>query len=182
MILSDILSTSIQERVSILNADTLEPIFQSAHPMRVAVMEAKRATKFAVEDGTERSDHVVRELTEISIDFFLSDDTRNEFDRIRQAYNDNVLVTVQTKVATYESMIILAVPHDETVELGNSINIPIRLQEWLSVKPEEGIAPERPKQKSTVKGGQKQTTKASSQQEDKVKGASKGSILSGVFK
>ncbi|WP_338328814.1 phage baseplate protein, partial [Achromobacter xylosoxidans] len=79
MQLSDSLSTSTQQRVAILDADSLQVLFASAEPMRVGVREAKRATKFAVEDGTERSDHVVRELTEIQIDFLLADDTRNQF-------------------------------------------------------------------------------------------------------
>lgn len=176
MQLSDSLSTSTQQRVAILDADSLQVIFASAEPMRVSVRESKRATKFAVEDGTERSDHVVRELTEIQIDFLLADDTRNQFENLRQAFDKNKLVTVQTKVRSYENMLILDVPHDETPELGMAINIPVRLQEWVEVKPEFGTLPpakvENKSQSSTVKRGQ-QTTQDSSRG---------GSILGGVFK
>ncbi|CUJ80687.1 MULTISPECIES: phage baseplate protein [Achromobacter] len=158
MQLSDSLSTSTQQRVAILDADTLQVLFASAEPMRVSVRESKRATKFAVEDGTERSDHVVRELTEIQIDFLLADDTRNQFENLRQAFDKNKLVTVQTKVRSYEKMLILDVPHDETPELGMAINIPVRFQEWVEVKPEFGTLPpakvENKSQSSTVKRGQ----------------------------
>ncbi|KOQ18229.1 hypothetical protein ABW38_00420 [Achromobacter xylosoxidans] len=180
MQLSDSLSTSTQQRVAILDADSLQVLFASAEPMRVGVREAKRATKFAVEDGTERSDHVVRELTEIQIDFLLADDTRNQFEAIRQAFEQNKLVTVQTKVRSYEKMLIVDVPHDETPELGAAVNVPIRMQEWIEVKPEFGTLPpekvENKGQSSTVKRGQ-QTTEESGEGKKR-----QGSVLSGVFK
>lgn len=158
MQLSDSLSTSTQQQVTILDAESFETLFASAHPMRVAVRETKRATKFAVEDGSERSDHVVRELTEIQIDFLVADDTRNQFESLRQAFDQNKLLTVQTKVRSYESMLIVDMPHDETPELGMAINVPIRMQEWIEVKPEFGELPpakvENKSQSSTVKRGQ----------------------------
>ena len=179
MQLSDSLSTSTQQQVTILDTESFETLFASAHPMRVAVREAKRATKFAVEDGSERSDHVVRELTEIQIDFLLADDTRNQFESLRQAFDQNKLLTVQTKVKSYESMLIVDMPHDETPELGMAINVPIRLQEWIEVKPEFGELPpakvEDKGQSSTVKRGQ-QTSQESGPATER-----KGSVLSGVF-
>jgi hypothetical protein len=180
MQLSDSLSTSTQQQVTILDAESFETLFASAHPMRVSVMEAKRATKFAVEDGTERSDHVVRELTEIQIDFLLADDTRNQFESLRQAFDQNKLLTVQTKVRSYESMLIVSMPHDETPELGTAVNVPIRMQEWIEVKPEFGELPpakvEDKSKSSTVKRGQ-QTSEESGAATER-----KGSVLSGVFK
>ncbi|WP_286898893.1 phage baseplate protein [Achromobacter sp. UBA2119] len=180
MQLSDSLSTSTQQQVTILDSESFDTLFASAHPMRVAVREAKRATKFAVEDGSERSDHVVRELTEIQIDFLLADDTRNQFESLRQAFDQNKLVTVQTKVRSYENMLIVDMPHDETPELGMAINVPIRMQEWVEVKPEFGELPpakvENKSQSSTVKRGQ-QTSEESGAGTER-----KGSVLSGVFK
>ncbi|MCG7324278.1 phage baseplate protein [Achromobacter sp. ACRQX] len=180
MQLSDSLSTTTQQLVAILDTESFETLFASAHPMRVAVREAKRATKFAVEDGSERSDHVVRELTEIQIDFLLVDDTRNQFESLRQAFDRNKLLTVQTKVKSYESMLIVDMPHDETPELGMAVNVPIRMQEWIEVKPEFGQLPpakvENKSQSSTVKRGQ-QTTQDSDASTER-----KGSVLSGVFK
>ncbi|WP_239990002.1 phage baseplate protein [Corticimicrobacter populi] len=178
--LKDSLSTSTQQSVAILDADTLQPIFQSAHPMRLSVRESKRATKFAVEDGSERSDHVVRELTEVQVDLLLNDDTRNQFDALRQAYQQNTLVTVQTKVASYENLLILDLPHDETAELGAAVSVPVRFQEWLEVRPEYGTLPpakvENKGQSSTVARGQQTSSDADSGTQRK------GSVLSGVFR
>ncbi len=180
MQLSDSLSTTTQQQVTVLDTESFETLFASAHPMRVAVRETKRATKFAVEDGSERSDHVVRELTEIQIDFLLVDDTRNQFESLRQAFDQNKLLTVQTKVKSYESMLIVGMPHDETPELGMAVNVPIRMQEWIEVKPEFGTLPpakvENKGQSSTVKRGQ-QTTEESGEGKRR-----QGSVLSGVFK
>ncbi|MGU9943840.1 hypothetical protein RVU96_09995 [Bordetella avium] len=156
--LNDSLSTSTQERVAVLDAKTLEVLFQAASPMRVSVKESKRATKFAVEDGTERSDHVVRELIEVQIDFVLTADVRNAFQSLRQAHEQNKLVSVQTKVRLYENLLITDIPHDETPELGMAIAVPVRLQEFLQVKPEYGTLPPekvaKKNQSSTVQRGQ----------------------------
>ena len=89
------------------------------------------------------------------------DDTRNQFESLRQAFEQNKLVTVQTKVRSYENMLIVDVPHNETPELGTAISIPIQLQEWVEVKSAFGeLPPEKvanKSQSSTVKRGQQTT-------------------------
>lgn len=157
MNLSDFISLSIVTPVAILDNDTLMPIFSSAHPMRLSVLQEKEATKFAVEDGTDRSDHVVKKLTEISIDFLAIDDVRNAYQALLQTWEQNKLVTVQTRAGSHENMLILALPRDEMPHLGGAIGMPIRLQEWVEVKPETGDLPPKKvtnkNQSSTVKRG-----------------------------
>lgn len=180
MNLSDFLSSSVMTRVAILDNDTLQPIFQSAHPMRVSVNPSKRATKFAVEDGTERSDHVVKELVEIQIDFMAVDDVRTAYESLYQFWDQNQLVTVQTKVRSFENMLLLGVPHEEAVDLGTAITMPLRFQEWDEAKPEEGELPPNKvankNQASTVERGQ---VKGSEADEPTRR---KGSVMSGWFK
>lgn len=172
--------TFTQDLVAILDSESFEQLFTAAQPMRVSVRDTKRATKFEVEDGTTRSDHVVQDQIEISIDLLLQDDdARDGYQQIKQAKNDNRLVIVQTKVDSYESMLITEIPHDETVELGNSISMPMRLVEWRTVTPQYGALPpskvKNKKQASTSKGGQKQTTEADAPTKRKA------SVLYGVF-
>lgn len=169
-----------QDLVAILDAESFEQLFTAAQPMRASVRDTKRATKFEVEDGTTRSDHVVQDQIEISIDLILEDDfARDAYQQIKQAKNDNRLVIVQTKVDSYESMLITEIPHDETVELGGAISMPMRLVEWRTVTPQYGALPpskvKNKKQASTSKGGQKQTTEADSPT------TRKASVLHGVF-
>lgn len=164
--MSDLSSGATQDLVCILDGENFQQLFVAAQPMRMTVREIRRATKFVVEDGSTRSDHVVVEAVEISLDLILQDqDSRNGYEQIRQAWRDNRLVTVQGKVGSYKSMLITDIPHDESPEFGMGISIPMRLTEWRAVKPEYGTLPpskvKNKKQASTSKGGQKQTDEAS---------------------
>lgn len=166
--------------VAILDGESFEQLFVSASPMRVSVLEEKKTTKFPVEDGSTRSDHVVQEPRQISIDLMIEDEyARDMYLQVQQAWNDNKLVIVQTKVGSYENMLIETMPHDETPELGNGIAMPIRLSEWRTVTPQYGSLPPTKvaskKQSDTAKQGQKQGQTASQAQ------TRKASVLYGVF-
>lgn len=180
MQLSDSVSQSTQQRVAILDNDSLVVLFDSIHPMRLAISESKRATKYAVEDGTERSDHVVTGLIEIQLDLIITDEVRNTFENVRQAFLDNTLVTIQTKVTSYENMLILDCSHDEIVDLGDAVNIAMRLQQWQSVEPEFGELPQRqvenPAQSSTTRRGQQSTSSVETEESER-----RQSILFGLF-
>lgn len=182
MNLNSQISSSVQTRVSILDAKSHEVLFQSASPMRVSVTQEKRPTKFAVEDGSERSDHVVTELIEVSVDFLLSEDTRNGYLELKQAFDSNRLLTIQTKVDTVSNVLIISLPREESPRLGDSVAVPIRFQEWKGVTPETGELPpakvEKKKQSSTVKRG---TVKGSETSEEDKKSAA-ASVYDGWFK
>ena len=155
-------TTSAADLVAILDNENLQQMFVASAPIGLYVCESKKATQFAVEDGTTRSDHVTTDAIEISFDLFLSDENaRNGYEEIRQAWRENRLVTVQTKISSYPDMLILEIPHDETVEGGGSIRVPIRMQEWRTYEPQFGALPpqkvKKAEQSSTVQAGQKQT-------------------------
>lgn len=178
--MNDLSAGATQDLVCILDGETFQQIFATTHPMRMTVRESKRATKFVVEDGTTRSDHVVVDPIEISIDLvILDEDARNGYEQIRQAWRDNKLVTVQGKVGSYKSMLITEIPHDESPEYGMGIAMPMKLTEWRSVSPQYGALPpskvKSKKQASTSKGGQKQTTEANEPTKRKA------SVLYGAF-
>jgi hypothetical protein len=149
-----------QDLVAILDDETLQPLFTASSPMRVAVDRTKTPTKFQVESGATRSDHVVINATEIGIDLVLTNDTRQQYAALEQAWTANRLVTVQTKVSSYRHMLIEMLPHDENVALGDSISMPIRLSEWREVQPAYGTLPmskaANKAQSSTVARGNQQ--------------------------
>lgn len=178
--MSDLSGTQTQDLVAILDAEDFTQLFTASSPMRVSVREEKKATRFQVEDGSERSDHVVRLATEVAIDLMIEDeDARDGYEQIKQAWMNNRLVIVQTKVTSYESMLIESIPHDEVQEMGGAISMPIRLVEWSTVTPQYGTLPpskvKSKKQSDTAKGGQKQTTEADAPT------TRKASVLYGVF-
>lgn len=173
-------STSAADLVAILDNETLQQIFRASSPMRVSVRESKVASKFAAEDGTEKSEHVYTNATEISMDLFIDDEqSRNGYEEIRQAWLENRLVTVQTRVSSYQNMLILDMPHDETTDTNGAIVMPIRMQEWRTYEPQYGALPpqkvKRKEQSSTVNAGQKQTS------ETDPATRRKASVLYGVF-
>lgn len=124
--------------------------------MHVIVEEHRRLTAFPVEDGSNRSDHVVEEPIQITIDFLVQDDIVNQLQSIKTAWRDNKLFTVMTRGDMYKDMFLVAMPHDEP---SNMIGIGLNLifQEFKTVYPEYGEVPIRvaqPKQSDTKQRGQ----------------------------
>ncbi len=149
------------ESVAILDAKNFQVLFQDSHPMSVSVQDNKRLTRFAVEDGTTRTDHAVKDPIEISISFRLTDDIRNQYELMRAAYLSNDLVVVQTQTANYPSMQIETFPNEQ--EYG-SVDCTMTLVEVEFVRPEYGPLPpeavREPGDASTLNRGQQQTTQS----------------------
>ena len=171
------------EVVAILDAETFEVLFDGGHIMALDVLDEKKYTQFQVEDGSSRSDHSIKLPIAITLPFRIAENTRVTFENLRQAYlNDRILI-VQSRVASYESMVIEAMPHSETVDNLMGVTVDIRLVEWRTVTPVYGELPlgttRNPAQSSTIPRGQQQTTDANG-----AEGAEprrKGSVLAGVF-
>lgn len=155
---------SAQDLVAILDADTYQPLFTTAHIMQVTIRETSKLTNWAVEDGTQRTDHRVIDPVGIDMPVMLSEDTRSIFEQLRNAFIQGRNLIVQTKVRTYKDMMIIELPHDETVEYGDSIPVTVKFQELRVVKPEFGTLPPskvaNKKQSSTTKKGSQQTAEA----------------------
>lgn len=171
------------EVVAILDAETFEVLFDGGHIMALDVLDEKKYTQFQVEDGSSRSDHSVKLPIAITLPFRIAENTRVTFENLRQAYlNDRILI-VQSRVASYESMVIEAIPHSETVDNLMGVTVDIRLVEWRTVTPVYGDLPlgttRNPAQSSTIPRGQQQTTDANGQAG--AESRRKGSVLAGVF-
>lgn len=153
--------------VAILNAQTLQSIFstEGANPMNVTVRETSKLTSWPVEDGTQRTDHRVLDPIEIEISLLLSSDfNRDLFDQLRQIYLRGDDIFVQTKMRTYEAMMLTEIPHEEQADQWGNIPVTVRLKEVITIKPEFGTLPPskvaNPKQSSTTKKGGQQTAEA----------------------
>lgn len=150
-----------QDVVAVLDDESLQPLFAGSSPMRVAVDRSKTVTQYQVENGAVRNDHIVDNPVELNIDFTLTNETRPQYAALEQAYLANRLLTVQTKVSSFRHMLIYMLPHDESVALGDSINMPIRFIEWRTVQPAYGTLPpssvRNKAQSSTVQRGTQQS-------------------------
>ena len=171
------------EVVAILDAETFEVLFGGGHIMALDVLDEKKYTQFQVEDGSSRSDHSIKLPIAITLPFRIAENTRVTFENLRQAYlNDRILI-VQSRVASYESMVIEAMPHSETVDNLMGVTVDIRLVEWRTVTPVYGELPlgttRNPAQSSTIPRGQQQTTEANGPAGEEPR--RKGSVLAGIF-
>lgn len=157
-------NSAAQDVVAILDGQTFEPLFAGAHLMRVTVRETSKLISFAVEDGTQRTDHRVLDPIEIDLPILLTDDTRNVFELLRQAFIEGRDLIVQTKVRSYPSVMIYEFPHEEIPDQGDSIPLSIRMREIKVIKPEFGTLPPSQvasqRQSSTVQRGAQQTTES----------------------
>lgn len=125
--------------IRILDDESMEPVLESFAPMRIDVMDEKKATRFQVESGSVRSDHVIENPVEIMVDIILTDDdAQSQFDELTRYYSENKLVSVQCNFGTYTSMLIESIPHVEQSAIYKGAALPVRLVEWREVEPEYG--------------------------------------------
>ena len=164
-------------RVEILDNEKLQPIWTGSDIMDVQVQETSTVTKYKVEDGTNRNDHIVHNPTEIVMRFTLAGKVSQLFNAIKQTYTERALVTVQTRTDVYADMIVTEIPQDQTGAAMDAVTLDIRLSEWLEVVPEYGELTQakvaKPEQSSTVKRGSQATTETPP--------AKKQSVLRSIF-
>jgi hypothetical protein len=158
--------------IQVLDNETLAQVFVSGQPMRVGVKEDKRVTKFTVESGETKNDHIVNEPIEISIDFIVTDeDAKNQLEQMRSMFRDNKLFTVQCKMGSYPNMLIQSFPHDETAQLYDGASVPLSFIEWRETTPEYGTlkqeAVRNPQHSSTVSRGKQTGSEPSEAQEER---------------
>ena len=154
------------DMVAVLDQD-FNQLFGDARPMKAMVNESAEVMQHPVETGVKISDHVVFLPTEIELGVFLTSrgnvqDYRSVYQQIKQVYLSNQLITVQTRTDSYPSMLITAIPHDESGDMFDAVMVAIKLQQVIFVTPQFGALPEsKVKNKtkaSTVAKGEQQTT------------------------
>lgn len=169
--------TSAQDVVAVLNKD-LAQVFEKARAIKVAIGRASKAMDHPLETGATVTDH--RILLPITAELSLilsSDDYRAVYQQIRELYTRGELLTVQTRVDSFPSMLIEKMPHEETGEMIDGVAVALSLKEAAFVTPQFSklkVAPNRSKDSKTVARGQQQPTEAPP--------ARKSSILGSMFK
>ncbi|CDL85465.1 phage baseplate protein [Xenorhabdus szentirmaii] len=138
--------------VKIFNVNTFDTLFEAASPIQVSVRDEHKVTKFQVENGETRSDHIVVEAVEIGMELLLTGELKNSFSAMQQAYDAHQLVGIQTRVKTYQPMILVNFFHDEVPEMADAIKLSLRFSEWRTVEPEYGALPPRRVAKKTQSG------------------------------
>lgn len=154
-----------QDVTAILDSDTLRQLFIGAHIMGATVRDTSKYTQYKVEDGSVRNDgHRYFNPIEIDLPLLITDDTRDLYQQLKQAYRDGTNLIIQTSVDSYDNMGIQEMPYDQRADQGDSLPIVIKLIQVDITTPEFGTLPPskvaNKSQSSTLQKGNQQTTEA----------------------
>lgn len=126
---------STADVVLVARADTGEQVFALARPMQANVYEVAELMEHPLEDGSAVTDHIVYKAVEIELPLIITGaDLASVFAEIRELYWAGEVLSVQTRAATYDSMVIQAIPHDERADELDAVTIALQLKEAKFIK------------------------------------------------
>lgn len=122
--------------VAVLDQETFQQIFHEARPMKARIFERAQIMKHPVEQGTQLADHRVIEPRRIELLMVVpSQDYSSAFQQIRSAWSNSTLLTVQTKAAVYQNMVIQGLPREEEPEKFDITVISLQMEEVIFALP-----------------------------------------------
>lgn len=136
-------------------------VFPLARPIKATIDESAKAMEHPVETGVVITDHIIFQPNEIELSMILpSGEYRSVYQQIEQIYKAATVLSVQTRAATYQNMFIYRMPHQEDVELFDTISMFIRMRQILIIAPAAQSLPatsvKNPTDQSTITNGLQQ--------------------------
>lgn len=146
---------------------TLTQVFATARPIKATIKEEAKAMEHPLETGAVVTDHRVVLPVEIELSLVLgAADFRGTYRQIRDLFAKGELLTVQTRTDSYRNMTITGMPHEESPDAYDVINLGLMLKEVLYVEAQfSDLKVSKPADARTVQRGEQQpqaTTKQSS--------------------
>lgn len=165
---------SAQDVVAVLDSSFAQ-VFPGARALKATIDRSSKAMEHPLETGAVVTDHRIVLPVTVELSMVLSSaDYRAVYQQVAELFRRGELLTVQTRVESFASMMIEKMPHEEAPEMIDGVSLALTLKEAKFVTPQYSTLPlkkvAKPKDSDTVKRGQQQPT------------AQKGSILSGWFK
>ena len=157
-------------------------VFRSARPLKGSISEPSKLMEHPLETGAVVVDHRIVLPTEVVVAMVLdADNYRQTYQRIRQAYRDGTQYTVQMRAGGYKNMVIADMPHEENVDMFDTIPLTLKFREVQFVTAQFVKLPA-----AKVKNKKQQSTKARGQQVSKApnqaQAAKSTSLLARIFK
>jgi hypothetical protein len=167
--------TNAQDVVAVLASD-FSQVFQKARMIKATIMRTSKAMEHPLETGATITDHRIVLPINIELSFVLaSEDYRAVYQQVRDLFKRGELLTVQTRVDSFPSMLIEKMPHDETPDMLDGVALALSLKEAQFVQPQfSALKVAQPKDSNTAQRGQQQPTEAPP--------ARKSSVLGSFFK
>lgn len=165
--------TNAQDVIAVLRSDFLQ-VFESARAIKATIVRASKAMEHPLETGATITDHRIVLPTTVELSLILaSGDYRAVYQQIADLFKRGELLTVQTRVESFNSMLIEKMPHDETPDMLDGVTLALSLKEAQFVQPQfSPLKVRRARDSNTVQRGQQQPTESNR----------RSSVLSGFFK
>ena len=169
--------TNALDVVAVLKAD-FSQVFQNARAIKATVGRGSKAMEHPLETGATVTDH--RIILPVTVDLSLlltTENYRAVYQQVRDLFKRGELLTVQTRVDSFPSMLIEKMPHEETADILDGVALALSLKEAQFVQPQfSALKVRQPKDSNTVRRGQQQPT------ETPAAAGRRTSILGGFFK
>jgi hypothetical protein len=155
--------TTAQDVVGIFDAESFEQMFSAAVVMRLQLNPTSKVPQHPLETGETRIDTRISMPVDGQLLLIPNLDRVQPADiygQIRTVYNSGKLFTIVCKAGTFENMFITGMPHDETPDMQDSLQIVLRVSEALFFKSQAtaaAVTPKKPratKNSSTAKRGE----------------------------
>jgi len=169
--------TNAQDVVAVLASD-FSQVFQNARAIKATVGRGSKAMEHPLETGATVTDHRIILPVTVELSLLLTTENyRAVYQQVRDLFKRGELLTVQTRVDSFPSMLIEKMPHEETAEIFDGVALALSLKEAQFVQPQfSALKVAQPKDSNTVQRGQQQPT------ETPPAAGRRTSILGGFFK
>lgn len=167
--------TNAQDVIAVLNSNLVQ-VFERARAIKLSIGRGSKAMEHPLETGATITDHRIILPTTAELSLILaSEDYPAVYQQIRDLFIKGELLTVQTRVDSFASMLIEKMPHEESSDIFDGVAVALSLKEAVFVTPQFSTVRvvAQPKDTKTVQRGQQQPTEPPP--------ARRSSILSGVF-
>ena len=117
---------------AILN-ESGEQLFPTAKLLKASVAPSNTFAQHPVEDGTVVSDNKIINQVRISIPMILdSNDYKNVYKSIQDVSNNAVMLSIQTRVATFNKMYIESYPSEESAAVFDTVSMTVNFIEQIT--------------------------------------------------
>ncbi len=122
--------------VAVLDQESFQQVFPEARPLIVYPRETSRIMTHPLESGAMVADHKVIDPKTIELILLISSENfASAFQQVRSAYLNSTLLTVQTKAAVYQNMVIKSLPREETPDKSDITTISLQMEEAIFALP-----------------------------------------------
>ena len=140
-------------------------VLQNATVMEVEPKPDKDLMDQPIESGSTITDFVVTKPKEVELAVILADQNYlSDYLLIKQLFENNTFLIVQTSVDAYDNLIIKSMPHRENGEMVQALRMELSLREVLQVTPTYSPVPAQPAASNTTNRGEVQPAAASTNQ------------------